>query len=162
MRRRTPRSPVRGVAQVPTYDPYRGPGGNGETKFWDAFPYPHAAPLFNTRYWRSPDHSPISVEPRGDDSEFIMTELLQFVRQQVAEEQRFLAFGWFHAPHLPVVSAPPWTDGYAPAFFGDGQGTPLATAHGSSFALPAPSVSDMCPAGHGPTSSGGRFAQLRG
>jgi len=29
---------------------------------------------------------------------------------QVAEQRPFLAFGWFHAPHLPVVSAPPWTD----------------------------------------------------
>ena len=50
--------------------------------------------------------------PSGDDSAYVMNHLNAFVRQSVAASKPFLALGWFHAPHLPVVSGPPWTDGY--------------------------------------------------
>lgn len=79
--------------------------------WWDQLPNPDGAALYGTRYWESPTDTPIQYEPRGDDSKFIMDKLLDFVRAQVQSQTRFLAFGWFHAPHLPVVSGPPWTDG---------------------------------------------------
>ena len=54
-----------------------------------------------------------AAEIGGDDSKLIMDQALPFITQAAASRTPFLAVIWFHAPHKPVVSAAPYTDGYS-------------------------------------------------
>lgn len=67
---------------------------------------------FGTHYWTGPDQMVPAAEVSGDDSTLIMNRTLPFIRDAVAGNHPFMAVIWFHTPHLPVVSAPPYTDGY--------------------------------------------------
>ena len=67
---------------------------------------------FGTHYWTGPEEMAPSSEIVGDDSKLIMDRALPFIRKATKQKAPFLAVIWFHAPHLPVVSAPPYTDGY--------------------------------------------------
>ena len=67
---------------------------------------------YGTHYWTGPDEMVPAEEISGDDSELIMDRALPFIRTAAGDDMPFLAVIWFHAPHLPVVSAPPYTDGY--------------------------------------------------
>ena len=67
---------------------------------------------FGTHYWTGPDDMVPADEVLGDDSALMMDQALPFIREAVAAEQPFFTVIWFHTPHLPVVSAPPFTDGY--------------------------------------------------
>jgi arylsulfatase A-like enzyme len=68
---------------------------------------------YGTRYWTGPDNMVPAAEVAGDDSKLIMDHALPFIRRASERKTPFLAVIWFHAPHLPVVSAPPYTDGYS-------------------------------------------------
>jgi arylsulfatase A-like enzyme len=67
---------------------------------------------YGTRYWSGPDKMIPAAEIQGDDSKLIMDRALPFIERAAGSSKPFLAVIWFHAPHLPVLSAPPYTDGY--------------------------------------------------
>lgn len=67
---------------------------------------------YGTHYWTGPDDMVPASEIKGDDSRLIMDRALPFIREAAHKKQPFFTVIWFHAPHLPVVSAPPYTDGY--------------------------------------------------
>ena len=73
---------------------------------------PGAYDTYGTHYWTGPDQMVPSAEIHGDDSVLIMNQALPFIRQASKAGTPFLAVIWFHTPHLPVVSVPPYTDGY--------------------------------------------------
>jgi arylsulfatase A-like enzyme len=76
--------------------------------YWTAGKYEE----YGTHYWTGPDQTVPASKISGDDSKLIMEQALPFIRQAVSEKKPFFSVIWFHAPHLPVVSAPPYTDGY--------------------------------------------------
>ena len=65
-----------------------------------------------THYWTGLDQMVPAAEISGDDSKLIMDRALSFLEKAAGTETPFLAVIWFHTPHQPVVSAPPYTDGY--------------------------------------------------
>jgi len=67
---------------------------------------------YGTHYWTGPEVMVPAEEVLGDDSTLIMNRALPFIQKAAQENTPFLAVIWFHASHLPVVSAPPYTDGY--------------------------------------------------
>ncbi|WP_455244453.1 sulfatase family protein [Petrachloros mirabilis] len=67
---------------------------------------------YGTHYWTGPEQMVAAEEISGDDSKLIMNRVLPFITKAAKSKTPFLAVIWFHAPHLPVVSAPPYTDGY--------------------------------------------------
>lgn len=67
---------------------------------------------YGTHYWTGPEAMVPAEEVQGDDSTLIMDRALPFIQKAAQENTPFFAVIWFHAPHLPVVSAPPYTDGY--------------------------------------------------
>ncbi|PXA03212.1 N-acetylgalactosamine 6-sulfate sulfatase [Coraliomargarita sinensis] len=67
---------------------------------------------YGTRYWTGPGEMVPPTEISGDDSKLIMDRALPFIRKQSEAGIPFFTVIWFHTPHLPVVSAPPYTDGY--------------------------------------------------
>jgi len=67
---------------------------------------------YGTHYWTGPDKMVPAEEVIGDDSRLIMDRALPFIKQAAKSKAPFLTVIWFHAPHAPVVSAPPYTDGY--------------------------------------------------
>jgi len=67
---------------------------------------------YGTHYWTGPEKMVSGSEIKGDDSKLIMDHAIPFIRKAAKEETPFFTVIWFHAPHLPVVSAPPYTDGY--------------------------------------------------
>jgi len=68
---------------------------------------------YGTHYWTGPEEMVPASEISGDDSKLIMDRALLFIRKASKQKTPFLTVIWFHAPHLPVVSAPPYTDGYS-------------------------------------------------
>jgi arylsulfatase A-like enzyme len=84
-------------AKVPTWDPMKDPNSDE--------PY-------GTYYWTGPDQM-VTENLEGDDSRIIMDRVVPFIRHSVDKKKPFMAVIWFHSPHLPVVSAPPYTDGYS-------------------------------------------------
>ncbi|MGC6426103.1 MAG: sulfatase [Akkermansiaceae bacterium] len=97
---------------------YSGPWANGfdecfatESKvptYWKQGDYES----YGTRYWTGPEQMVPAGEIQGDDSVLIMDRALSFIKKSAEKKIPFFAVIWFHAPHLPVVSAPPFTDGY--------------------------------------------------
>jgi arylsulfatase A-like enzyme len=67
---------------------------------------------YGTHYWTGPGQMVPADQVKGDDSKLIMDRALDFIGSAAKENSPFLAVIWFHTPHLPVVSAPPYTDGY--------------------------------------------------
>ncbi len=67
---------------------------------------------YGTHYWTGPEAMVPAEEVLGDDSTLIMNRALPFIQKAAQESTPFFAVIWFHACHLPVVSAPPYTDGY--------------------------------------------------
>ncbi len=67
---------------------------------------------YGTHYRTGPEQKVPADEVSGDDSSLIMDRALPFIREKAEQSTPFFAVIWFHAPHLPVVSAPPYTDGY--------------------------------------------------
>lgn len=67
---------------------------------------------YGTSYWTGMDQQ-VKEEILGDSSKLILDRTLPFIERSVAEKVPFLAVIWFHAPHMPVVSASPYTDAYA-------------------------------------------------
>lgn len=83
-------------AKVPTWDPMRDPD---------------TGKPYNTRYWTGPGQV-ASDNLEGDDSRIIMDRVLPFIRRAAGSDTPFFAVVWFHAPHKPVVSGPPFTEMY--------------------------------------------------
>ena len=83
-------------AKVPTWDPMKDPETGG--------PY-------GTYYWRETGRR-VTENLEGDDSRIIMDRALPFIRDAAAAQTPFLAVIWFHAPHKPIVSGPPYTEQY--------------------------------------------------
>ena len=67
---------------------------------------------YGTHYWTGPGDKVDESEVMGDDSRLIMDRALPFIQNAAGSSTPFLAVIWFHAPHLPVRSEPPYTDGY--------------------------------------------------
>lgn len=67
---------------------------------------------YGTHYWTGPEQMVPAAKINGDDSKLIMNHALPFIEDAVKKDMPFFTVIWFHAPHLPVVSAPPYTDGY--------------------------------------------------
>ena len=67
---------------------------------------------FGTQYWTGLNETVPAEDIVGDDSKLIMDRALPFIGKAAIEKTPFLAVIWFHAPHSPAVSAPPYTDGY--------------------------------------------------
>ncbi len=67
---------------------------------------------YGTHYWTGPGETVPAAEILGDDSALIVDRAIPFIEQAAQQDTPFLAVVWFHTPHLPVVSAPPYTDGY--------------------------------------------------
>jgi arylsulfatase A-like enzyme len=67
---------------------------------------------YGTHYWTGANKMVPADKISGDDSTLIMNQALPFIRKAAADKQPFFAVIWFHTPHLPVASAPPYTDGY--------------------------------------------------
>lgn len=67
---------------------------------------------FGTHYWTGPDEMVSGDTITGDDSKLIMDRALPFIEKAAAANTPFLTVIWFHAPHAPAVSAPPYTDDY--------------------------------------------------
>ncbi|MCA9248738.1 MAG: sulfatase-like hydrolase/transferase [Planctomycetales bacterium] len=78
---------------------------------WNPMQDPQTGRPYGTHYWTGAEQL-VSENLEGDDSRIIMDRVLPFVRSAAQANQPFLAVIWFHAPHLPVVSRPPYTDGY--------------------------------------------------
>lgn len=83
-------------AKVPTWDPMTGPETGEE---------------YGTYYWKGPGER-ASENLGGDDSRVIMDRVVPFVRDAAAAGTPFLAVIWFHTPHKPIVSGPPFTGMY--------------------------------------------------
>lgn len=67
---------------------------------------------YGTHYWTGEDQMVPAAQIKGDDSKLLMDRALPFIRNAAKDDKPFFTVIWFHAPHLPVVSAPPYTDGY--------------------------------------------------
>ncbi|QDT69726.1 Choline-sulfatase [Planctomycetes bacterium MalM25] len=67
---------------------------------------------YGTHYWTGPGEMVPADAIQGDDSKLIMDRAVTFLRDVASRDEPFFLVIWFHAPHLPVVSAPPYTDGY--------------------------------------------------
>jgi arylsulfatase len=67
---------------------------------------------YGTWYWTGPEKKVPASQIVGDDSKLIMDRAIPFIRNSARKKKPFLAVIWFHSPHLPVASAPPYTDGY--------------------------------------------------
>jgi len=67
---------------------------------------------YGTFYWTGPEQMVPASEITGDDSTLVMDRALPFIRAASEQQTPFLAVIWFHAPHVPLVSVPPYTDGY--------------------------------------------------
>jgi arylsulfatase A-like enzyme len=65
-----------------------------------------------THYWTGLDQMVPAEEISGDDSKLMMDRALPFIERASKADIPFLAVIWFHTPHQPVLSAPPYTDGY--------------------------------------------------
>lgn len=73
---------------------------------------PGSYDAFGTHYWTGPEQMVPAEQVSGDDSVLVMDQAAKFIEQSVTNGKPFFVVIWFHAPHLPVVSAPPYTDGY--------------------------------------------------
>ncbi|YCM46926.1 sulfatase-like hydrolase/transferase (plasmid) [Verrucomicrobiaceae bacterium 227] len=73
---------------------------------------PGSYETYGTHYWTGTETMVPAGEIQGDDSVLVMNQALPFIRKAAEKKTPFFTVIWFHAPHLPVVSAPPFTDGY--------------------------------------------------
>ncbi len=87
-------------AKVPTFDPLLKPG-NARRTYWLPIEPDAGVGPYGTRYWSK--GKVVESELRGDDSEIIMNEALNFIEKN--NKSPFLSVIWFHAPHLPVVAS---------------------------------------------------------
>jgi len=97
-------------AKVPTFDPMLRPGGIRRRTWWDPILDTDHAETYGTAYWSGGKR--VQQNLRGDDSRIIMDRAVPFIRESAAAGAPFLAVIWFHAPHLPVVAGPRYTERY--------------------------------------------------
>ena len=78
---------------------------------WDPMVDPETGGVYGTRYFDQTG-AVVTENLDGDDSTIIMDRAVPFIREAAEQKKPFLAVIWFHAPHKPIVSGPPYTDGY--------------------------------------------------
>ena len=82
---------------------------NAGRQWWD--PATNPVP-YGTAYWNE-QGTRVTENLRGDNSRVIMDRAIPFIQSAAKKEQPFFAIVWFHAPHLPVVAGPKYTQPYA-------------------------------------------------
>lgn len=97
-------------AKVPTWDPLMRPNDTKGRKWWKPAAQAESVVDYGTAYWSNGKR--VREPLRGDDSRIIMDRALPFIEGAVAGDRAFFAVIWFHAPHLPVVSGPEFTQLY--------------------------------------------------
>lgn len=97
-------------SKVPTWDPLLRPATATSNRWWHPLRAGEKAVAYGTAYWSSGRRVPDNLS--GDDSRVIMDRAVQFVQQATQQNKPFLAVVWFHAPHLPVVAGPRYTNRY--------------------------------------------------
>ena len=97
-------------SMMPTYNPYYHIGGDFGTNSYryiqnEAVTYGQEIGGFRWRdyYWTGPGQF-VDEWLKGDDSEIIMDQTLNFIEQASQNDQPFFATVWFHAVHTPVVA----------------------------------------------------------
>ncbi len=100
-------------SKTPTWNPMERPDNEVRTYWVPRSPSDDRKGWidYGTAYWVGVNQ-PAGGNLEGDDSRIIMDRVLPFVREAVAREQPFLAVVWFHAPHMPVVAGPEFTQLY--------------------------------------------------
>ena len=76
-----------------------------EIHTWEPVVSEEEAVPYGTAYWTERGER-VTENMRGDDSRVIMDRVVAFLREAVASERPFLAVGWFHAAHGPLVAGP--------------------------------------------------------
>jgi arylsulfatase A-like enzyme len=79
---------------------------------WDPMVDPETGKEYGTYYWTGPGEL-VTENLEDDDSRIIMDRALPFIHEAAKADQPFFAVIWFHTPHKPIVSGPPFTEGYA-------------------------------------------------
>lgn len=99
-------------SKVPTWDPGIKPrDAKDGGPWWDPVTNETEAVEYGTAYWSNGQK--VTEGLRGDDSKIVMDRALPFIQEAVKEGKPFCALIWFHAPHLPVVAGPEYTQLYA-------------------------------------------------
>jgi len=94
-------------SKVPTWDPRKKPKkfdiekGESLRYGWLARSDEESVE-YGTRYWTGLNEE-AKVPMTGDDTEIIMNEAMEFIVENVENDQKFFAVIWTHTPHLPVV-----------------------------------------------------------
>ena len=89
-------------SKVPTFDPMRNPPSVAR----EARKEVSEGGYYGTAYWTGPGRKVPDERLKGDDSELIMDQALDFISKAHQAGRPFLAVIWFHAPHTPVVAGP--------------------------------------------------------
>jgi arylsulfatase A-like enzyme len=97
-------------SMMPTYNPYYYLGGDYGT---DNYRHLQTEPTvlgqktggfrWRDHYWTG-EGTLVDQWLEGDDSGIVMDKAVDFIDQQVKEQQAFLAVIWFHTPHTPLVA----------------------------------------------------------
>jgi len=98
-------------SMMPTYNPYYYLGGDyGKEDYRHlqtqatALGQKEGGFRWRDFYWTGPGQL-VDEWLAGDDSKIVMDRTIDFVEQQVEQDQPFLAVVWFHTPHTPLVAS---------------------------------------------------------
>ena len=109
-------------SKVPTHDPMVALP-NASKNGWDPLKANDPVAAYGTRFWNH-DVQEVNENLKGDTSRVVMDRVIPFINQSTKQQKPFFATIWFHAPHLPVVSAQEYTkhyeslDSYTRNYFG--------------------------------------------
>ena len=98
-------------SKVPTWDPMKKPVGKKKNAGWKYLEPDDEWEPFGTSYWDIGGQK-VTENLDGDDSRVIMDRVIPFIDSSVGNNQQFLAVVWFHAPHLPCVAGPEYSEMY--------------------------------------------------
>jgi arylsulfatase A-like enzyme len=99
-------------AKVPTWNPmmmYRDT--IGKKKWGDVLGKDESPVPYGTHYWTGTEKM-AKDNLEGDDSRIVMERVIHFVSKAAESRRPFFAAVWFHTPHWPVLSGPPFAQMY--------------------------------------------------